>query len=393
MVIAVINSGNHGSVGNILLGIAKCSRERGDTVHIFCPPGRMQLKGIPGNQFIGTVLERRISNFIDQYTGHHGSLNWFATERFLKRLDVIKPDIIHLHGIHGNYINIKMLFRYLSKNNCRVVWTLHDCWFCTGNCPNFIIEKCEKWKTECTKCAYEGYPKGKRDIGDRLFKEKKEMFTSVKQMVLVAPSEWLADIAKESFMKDYPVKLINNGIDLGIFYPRKNDLKKKMAWEDKFIVLCVAFNWGYKKGQDRVERLADKLSDDYQVVVVGTDGTGSSSDKIKFIPRTYDQQELAELYSAADVFFNPTREDNFPTVNLEALACGTPVLSYGAGGSSEAFDEKSGMVVSDEDIVSVLERLRADNFKESDCVRRGRSFDEKEKFMEYMDIYDRLMKI
>lgn len=254
MVIVQINGSNLGSTGNVVFGIADVARKRGHFVYIFSPPGHTQKKGIYGNYFIGTVLERRICDFINDCTGMQGSLNYIGTLNMIRKIKELNPDIIHLHNLHGNYLNLKLLFNFLSEYKGKVFWTLHDCWAFTGNCPHFSMLKCEKWKTKCTKCNYKGYPKGKGfDCTEWLFKKKKEMFTSVHDMTIIAPSQWLADLVKMSFLSQYPVRVINNGINLEIFKPVSSNFRERhgiqgggIHYSDGSILLGYTEGFGYR---------------------------------------------------------------------------------------------------------------------------------------------------
>lgn len=392
MRIVEVNSFNFGSTGRIMLGIAEVAREKGYNVWTFNPAGKSQKKNITGNYSIGNRYERNISSKICYYIGGNGKFNIIGTKRFLSELDNIKPDIIHFHNLHSNYLNLEMLFHYIKKRRINVVWTLHDCWSFTGHCPYFDIVGCEKWKEECYACPMiHEYPATKWDSSTKEFRRKKELFTNIEDMTIVTPSQWLANLVSESFLKDYPVRVIFNGINLSNFHPRTSNFRAryKIA-KDKFIILGVAFSWGTRKGQDRFELLAKKLDNRFQIVLVGIDEKNVNSDNIICIPKTDNQEQLAEIYTAADVFLNPTREDNFPTVNVEALSCGLPVISYGAGGSAEAFDEQSGMIADDENIADVLNRLYDKPIDRENCLLRGREFDERVKFQEYIELYEKI---
>lgn len=393
MRIVEINSMNFGSTGKIMLGIAEIANKEGHEIWTFNPAGRTQKKNIINNYTIGNRYERFISSKINYYTGREGSLNLYGTYKFLAELNEIKPDILHIHNLHSNYINLEMLFEYINKNDIKTVWTLHDCLPFTGHCPYFDIVECEKWKNGCYSCPMvHEYPETRWDNSEKEYGRKKNLFTSVSDMTIVTPSNWLADLVKQSFLKVYPVKIIFNGIDMNVFKPRNSDFRRKNKLEKKFIILGVAFSWGYRKGLDRFEKLAELIDNRFQIVLVGIDKESVKSKKIMCIKRTDNQKQLSEIYSASDVLLNPTREDNFPTVNIEAMACGTPVLSYGAGGSAEAFDEKSGAVVSDDTIITTLERLYEKNFDKNDCTRRGNEFDQNRKFKEYLELYKMLEK-
>ncbi len=389
-IVVEINCLTTGSTGKIMFGIAETARQNDFTVYTFSPPGRSQRKNIKYHSFIGSIPERRISEKINILTGGVDKLNLIGTYTFINKLKKIRPDIIHLHNIHGNYINLEMLFRYLKKSHIPLVWTLHDCWAFTGQCPYFDILNCKKWLETCSNCNYKGYPAPRTDHASTLFQRKKKLFTNIDNAVIVLPSQWLADLTKQSFLKKHPIQVINNGIDLKTFKPQASRFREAYGLQDKFIILDVAYSWGYRKGNDRLERLAEVLDDRFKIVVVGI--SNMKSNKIICIPRTENQSQLAEIYTAADVLLNPTREDNFPTVNIEALACGTPVLSYGAGGSAEAFDEKSGLIVNDDTVVDVLNQLICNNFKTEDCIARGWQFNQDDKFMEYVHLYNKLLE-
>ena len=320
-----------------------------------------------------------------------------ATERFISWVKEYDPDVIHLHNIHGWYINIPMLFDYIKRKGIRVVWTLHDCWAFTGHCPYFTFSGCEKWKTECGGCpSYTAYPQCRFDDSAQMFKRKNEWFLGVKDMTLVTPSQWLADLVKESFLKAYPVKVINNGIDLSVYKPIQSDFKAKHKLENKFVLLGVSFAWEDRKGSDVFAELSKRLGEEYAIVMVGVDEKTSATlpDNIIQIQVTQNQRELVEIYSAADLFVNPTREDNFPTVDLEALACGTPVLTFDTGGSPETVDEACGSVVDCDDIdalESEIRRIKAERpYSEEACIERAQRFDMNKRFMEYVDLYNKL---
>lgn len=390
--IVEINGGNKGSTGKIMIGIADVARKSGFEVHMFSPAGRSQLKDVPYNTFIGSSLEHQLCLKLNYYLSTEGKFNYIATLKLLHDLKRINPQIIHLHNIHNSYLNLEMLFRYINKNNIKVVWTLHDCWAFTGHCPYFDIVHCQKWKTQCHDCPlYQKYPATYRDSSGSEYLRKKKLFNSVKDMTIVTPSRWLADLTGQSFLQKYTVKVIYNGIDFKVFHPRTSTFREMHRMQKKFIVLGVAFSWGIRKGLDRFQKLAEQLDARFQIVLVGIGQEHVNSDRIICIPQTDNQEQLAEIYTAADVFLNPTREDNFPTVNIEALACGTPVLSYGAGGSAEAIDETCGMVVSDDTVIEVLHNLYQKNYDSQACLDRSRTFDQQLKFMDYANLYHVLL--
>ncbi|WIF72657.1 glycosyltransferase [Proteus vulgaris] len=294
---------------------------------------------------------------------NHGFCSTKATLKVLKVLDKLQPDIVHLHNIHGYYLNVELLFSYLKKQpKIKVVWTLHDCWPFTGHCAYFDFEQCEKWKTACFNCPQKNtYPTSNGlDNSKQNYQRKKSAFTGVNDLTLITPSRWLANLVKQSFLRNYPVKVVNNGIDLTVFCPRESDFRQKYELVDKFLIMGAASVWSQRKGFKDFIEIAQKLPDHYRLVMIGL-----TPDQIKSLPsniigihRTNDPIELAELYSAADVFFNPTYEDNYPTVNLEAIACGTPVITYNTGGSPESVSSEHGFVVAKGDLTAVIEVVK-----------------------------------
>lgn len=294
---------------------------------------------------IGTDLSVKADALTTRILDNAGFNSKVATKKFLDWVREYDPDVIHLHNIHGYYINLPMLFEYLAKANKKVIWTLHDCWSFTGHCAYFTYAKCDRWKKGCHDCpCKKEYPASlKRDRSELNWKQKRKMFTSVKDMTIVTPSKWLAELVKQSYLKKYPVVVINNGIDTNIFKPTPSDFRKKYGLGEKKIILGVASVWDRRKGLKDFVKLSELIDESYAIVLVGL-----SEEQIKQMPRniicisrTNSQQELAEIYTAADVLFNPTYEDNYPTVNLEAQACGTPVITYDTGGSPESVPESA----------------------------------------------------
>lgn len=393
----LINSCNFGSTGNIMLEIAETAENGGYTAAVCYPQSRDNSRKQKEKDFIiGTRFSRNIHLQLAGITGLNGCFSYFSTLKLLKKLDKLKPDIIHLHNLHNCYINLPMLFKYIKKHNIKTVWTLHDCWSFTGHCPHFDMIGCDKWKTGCYSCPqYKEYPKSLFDNSKIMYRLKRKWFTGVENMTIVTPSEWLASLVKESYLKDYPVKVINNGIDLNVFKPTESDFRKKYALENKYIVLGVAFGWGRRKGLDvfvELEKRFDK--EKYKIVLVGTDDNIDKllPDNIISIHRTQNQTELAEIYTAADVFANPTREENYPTVNMESVACGTPVVTFNTGGSPEMLDETCGAAVAKDDNDAMYNEIiricEAKPYSMEACIKKAKGFDKNEKFGEYIRLYE-----
>ena len=399
MRIVQINGGAKGSTGKIMMGIAEVARAQGHEVMCASPITTTNRDAGEdcGYYRIGTFNSRRVNVVLARITGFNGCFAWVETYRLLKKIDEFNLDIIHLHNLHDSYINLPMLFSYIKKHNVPTVWTLHDCWAFTGQCPHFTIAKCDKWKTGCHNCPqYKEYPASLYDNTKRMWKLKRKWFTGIENMTIVTPSKWLAELAKESYLKGYPIEVINNGIDLDVFKPTPSDFRERYGIPaEKHIVLGVSFGWGVKKGLDCFIRLASELDErKFKIVLVGTDekvDKGLPANIIS-IHRTQNQKELACIYTAADVFVNPTREEVLGLVNIEAQACGTPVITFRTGGSPECINEKSGIVVDTfEDLLEMITKNQYVKAKQATCIKSACRFDEKTKYDDYVNLYSAIV--
>lgn len=335
--------------------------------------------------------------------GKHGFYSKKATEDLVEKLEEIDPDIIHLHNVHGYYLNVEILFNYLAKANKQVVWTLHDCWSFTGHCAYYDYVDCSKWQTKCHSCPQlKEYPKSMFfDRSEESFIDKKQLFNSVENITFVTPSKWLKDELGLSYLKNYPATVINNGIDLTSFKPSKGNFRASHSLEDKFIILGVASVWERRKGLPYFFELSEMLAEDEVIVLVGL-----TSKQIEQLPiniigieRTSSLKELVEIYSTADVFVNPTLEDNFPTTNIEAIACGTPVVTFDTGGSPEIINQKTGLTVTKGDSTGLYKAIKTikQNTKASytkACVERASSKYSKDfAFDQYVLLYKQLLAV
>ena len=400
MRIAQINMLHNGSTGRIMLQVAQRARENGHQVKTFSSPsfsfqGPEKLPQFPEHSYFGSYFSRGIHTIAGIITGGNGFFSVCATAKLIRQLKAFSPELIHLHNLHQFVLNLPMLFRYIKKSGVKVVWTLHDCWSFTGHCAYFDYAGCDKWKTGCHNCPQQWeYPKSYVDNSSWMYRYKKKWFTGIEDMTIVTPSQWLANLVRQSFLKEYPVQVINNGIDLNIFKPAESDYRRKLGCEDKFMVLGVAFDWGQRKGLDVMSQLAQRLGSDYQIVLVGTNDAVDAQlpENVISIHQTDNQAQLAQLYTAADLFVNPTREDNYPTVHMEALACGTPVLTFAVGGSMEMLSEDCGTGVARDDVDALeqqIRRVRAERpFTREACLQRARRFDMNDCFDEYVALYN-----
>lgn len=326
-----------------------------------------------------------------------------ATKAFIDKINEIKPDILHLHNIHGYYLNYRLLFKWMNDSGIPVVWTLHDCWPFTGHCAYFDMAGCEKWKMQCESCVIKNeYPSSFFfDNSRRNYLLKKETFTNTNNLTLVPVSRWLQNLVRDSFLSEYPSVCIHNGIKTELFKPYPNsgeEIRKKYNITSKRILLGVAAPFGPRKGFYDFIKLSKILnSDDYAIVLVGLSEKQLSRlpDGIIGIARTENQIELAKLYSAADIFLNLTYEDNYPTTNLEAIACGTPVITYNTGGSPESISESTGLVIEKgnmQQIVGAIETLSNKGLSKECRDFALKNFDKNKCFFKYKDLYKSLVK-
>lgn len=338
-----ISTFSYKAAGNIMMNLHRAMMKNGIDSYVVWGRGRKAEND--HEYFMDDSWEVKLHGVYTRITDKTGFASTLSTRKLLNWLDEIEPDIIHLHCIHGYFINISLLFTYIKEKNIKVIWTQHDCWAFTGHCAYFDACGCEKWKTGCHDCEQlTTYPASRlMDNSKWNWKTKKELFTGA-NVTVVTPCEWLSELVKISFLREYPIRVIYNGIDTNVFKPTKSYFKKKNEIEAKKMILGVASEWTERKGlRDFIE--LDEMLDkkEYVIVLVGV-----SKKQVENLPkdiialnRTNNIKELVEIYSAADVYFNPTYEDNFPTTNLEATACGTPVITYDTGGSPESVDPRA----------------------------------------------------
>lgn len=297
---------------------------------------------------IGTPLDYKLHGVSTRLFDNHGFCSRAATKRFLEEVKEYDPDVIWMHNIHGYYIHVGLLFDYLRTCGKKIFWTLHDCWSFTGHCAYFDFAGCDKWKTGCHHCPQKGTYPGSLllDNSRKNYNQKKALFSGIPDLTLITPSMWLADLLQESYLREYPVKVVYNTINTEIFKPAPSDFREKHGLVDKKLLLGVASVWEERKGLRDFVKLASMLPQSYRIVLVGLTQEQSKGlpANILALPRTNSAKELAEIYTAADAFVNPTYEDNLPTVNLEARACGTKVVSYDTGGCAETLGEKDILV-------------------------------------------------
>ncbi len=342
--IAIINSVyRYGSTGRICFELNEFLQKSGFETRVFF-----------GRKMKVKQTEKNVTNFSLPFSvpihalssrilDNSGFCSFFSTKKLVKMLSKFKPDLIISHNLHGYYLDIKILLKWIANSETKSIFVFHDCWNFTGHCAHFANKKCEKWKTQCYRCPCKNeYPSSVLfDNSKRNYLLKKSLFSKIKDGVIVTPSIWMSNLVKESFFKKNDIRVINNGIDTKIFHKTNIYFEDNKQFSDKKIILCVASVFNEKKGLNDILSLGKLISDDFQIIIVGKINPNIPLiDSIYHIDRLNSPEELAMLYSSAFVFFNPTYDDNYPTVNLEALCCGCPVISYKTGGSCEMIDQR-----------------------------------------------------
>jgi putative colanic acid biosynthesis glycosyltransferase len=397
MIILQINSVcGVGSTGRIATDIHAILEEKGHESYIAY--GRGNPIKCNSSIKIGNNLDNYMHVAKTRILDMHGFGSKRATKGFIEKIKLLNPDVIHLHNIHGYYINVELLFEYLKSVDIPVIWTLHDCWAFTGHCAYFDYSGCNCWKVGGShKCIQKkSYPTSLLlNNSTNNYKRKRKSFTGVKNLTIVTPSKWLAEIVKQSFLSEYPVTVINNGIDLDVFKPCESIFKKEYNLRNKFIILGVASVWDNRKGLGYFIQLSKEIKNDEVIVLVGL-----TEQQIKTLPKniigiskTNSAHELANIYSCADVFINTTLEDNFPTTNIEALACGTPVVTFRTGGSVESIDKSCGIVAEKGNVQQLIDaicKIKSKMLNIENCVKKGNSFDKNKRFSEYLDLYKQI---
>ena len=379
-----------GSTGKICVGISKCLNKKDVENYILYNRGESNYKNAIkcSERFI------KIQSLFSRIKGNFGFNSNRSTTKLINELEQIHPDIVHLHNLHSHNCNLERLILYLKMKKIAVIWTFHDCWGITAYCPHYVMANCYQWTNSCYQCPEFRKYSWFIDKSKEIYERKKKLLTDI-NLNIVVPSNWLKKQVKQSFLKACSTHVIYNGIDLNIFKPTSSDFKRSYNIpKEKYIILGVAIEWNRRKGPDVFIRLAKEMPvDNYQIVLVGTNEKLERQlpDNIIAIRRTSDQRELAEIYTSANIFVNPTREDTFPTVNLEANACGTPVLTFDTGGSPECIDETSGSVVPCDDYESLKKEIiricTTKPYSSEACVKRAQQFAEESRYQEYIELY------
>ena len=383
----------YGSTGKIVYDVYNDVNARGDEAAICYGRGpKIKEKNI---YKFGLNFETFLHAFLTRFTGYTGCFSYFSTRRLIRFIKKFKPDVVHIHELHAYFVNVKQLLNYLKKANIKVVHTLHCTFSYTGKCGHHF--ECEKWKECCGKC-----PRLKEyvstmffDHTKKMFLDKKKAFTGFNNMTITCPSNWLANLAKQSFLGQYPIKVIPNGINTSVFSLKDTTaLKEKLTIKNEKVVLAVAPNlMSPLKGGNWVLKLAEKMkSEPVKFIMVGVDNIDfEHGENVMVFKRTNNQDELADFYSLADVFVICSERENFPTTCLEAQCCGAPILGFDVGGVKEtsAFDGNRFVEYGDIDgLENVLKEMLAKKIDKNSLSNHAVSiYSEKAMSNSYYEIY------
>lgn len=392
------------STGRIMQEIGELAMASGWESYVAYSGGRDGVKPCKSKLMpVGGKLDVAFHGLWTRLTDRHGLASWLATKRFISEIKELKPDVIHIHNIHGYFLNYKMLFEYLKETEIPVIWTVHDCWLYTGHCYYYSSIGCDKWMSGCGNCPQRtAFPASWFiDRSKQNLKDKSEAFNSIKDKLMIVPvSEWIRGEMSRSILQNCHYQVIHNGIDLNVFDVQPDDkaVREKYGLGDKHIILGLASIWSKEKGRDDFMEMSKMLDGDEVIVMVGVteEQQRRLPENVVGIRRTENVRQLAELYSAAVAFVNPTWQDNYPTVNLESIACGTPVVTYRTGGSIEAVTEKTGYVVEQGDVKGLLEAVREIERKgnleyKADCRAHAlANFRKEDRYADYLKLYEDL---
>lgn len=399
MKIVILHSGNNGFFPRFYKALYNSIISYGDECFLLSPNNGSNKRCVLPNQINwGTRINWHIHNLLYRITGRNDIFSHLSTFDLIRKLTRITPDVIHMHIVNECILNMPMFVRYVNKNNIKIVWTMHDCRAFTGGCPYPDAYNCTQWNTLCTNCPAK--QKGNSLIHKSptfIWNTRYKWHNAFKHLFIITPSEWLANFVRQSFLSDKPLKVIYNGVDTSVFSSaNSSDLRDKYYLTDKKIVLGVAHVWEKRKGLEFFIQLRSKLSDEYIIVLIGNlyDNSIKLPPNILHIGITNDVKELASWYRVADVFVNPTLSDNFPTTNIESIAAGTPVVTFKTGGSPEAINEHTGIVIPQGNIQSLCTAVvkicsQPDKYSKNKCIERSKLFSNKQ-YDKYVELYHQI---
>jgi len=383
------------STGRLCKEIADYLNNNGHEGYVAYSSGLPYEKGY----VIGTAFGKKLHALQSRIWGLQAYFSKRGTRKFLEYMDNLKPDVVHLHNLHSNYINLKILLTYLAQKDIPTVLTLHDCWFFTGKCCHYTVDKCFKWQEGCFACPrlHKDNPSWFFDRTTKMYNDKKELFSNIPRLAVVGVSDWITNEAKKSFLSSAKIiTKIYNCIDLDVFRSvATSDLRKRMGLENKFVILGVASGWSNAKGLDKFIELAGILKDGMKIILVGgMKDNVPLPENIVHVKETDNIQELVQYYSMADVLLNLSPEETFGMVTAEAIACGTPAIVTNSTANPEIVGHNCGDVVKKECAIDVLLRImlkikkKGKKHYESHCLTFAqKTFNSTQGIKDYINLY------
>lgn len=402
MRIVEINSVNKGSTGNIMLGVARVARNYGHYVLVCYPKSRdNMLKHKKGDYLIGNRFSRNVGRFLSQHFKSEHCIHICSTLMLICKLMRFQPDVIHVHNIHDSFLNFPLFFRYIKSAGIPVVWTLHDCWLYTGHCPYYVGTGCNMWQSECKGCKYyDQYPHSSYDDSSYKFKMKQHILLGLGQKLMLAPvSKWLAAELKKSFLKNVKCQVMPNGIDMKVFKPTSEvGVRDKYGIPDGRIILAAATEWSDRKGLKDYYTLAKMLSKNEYIVLVGIgdDLMDNLPTGIVGIKRTDSKEDMAKLYSVANVVLSLSYAETFGLTIIESIACGTPVVAYNNTAQPELINSGNGMIVETGNVDAVYAAIQNVFARKKEtwiplCHQSILKYDEQKSYMEYLNLFKQII--
>ena len=391
----------YGSTGTIAKDIHEQLSERGVESFVACSMMPASVGTTPGVFKIGSLPDRKIHALLSRLFGKQAYYSRFTTKLLLKRINKLCPDVVHLHNLHNNYINLPLLCTYLQKKHIATVITLHDCWYYTGGCYHYTVAGCSQWKTGCEKCPkrFQDTPALLADFSKKIFCDRKKYFLPIQPLALVGVSNWIADEAGKSFFHDKLIRVIRNGVDTGFFQPVQGDVKKKYGIEEKFLILGFANKWFLPENKTFLSLMKEFTCEHSSACLI----VGCTQQQQKTLPAAWislpavrSREEMRNIYSSCDVFVNCTHEESLSLVNLEAQSCGTPIITFATTGARETVDGSSGFSVAEDNVSDVFRLIleiqsNGKNFYSESCRNFVcENFEKENSFQEYLKLYEEI---
>ena len=389
-----------GSTGVIVRDIHELCLENGIESYVAYSTSNTSPESIINGYQIGNTLDKKLHALLCRINGKQAYFSRGATKKFINHIKEIKPDVVHLHNLHSNYVHLNMLLDFLAKEDIATVITLHDCWFYTGGCFYYTAVNCDKWMQSCGDCPkrFADTPAYIVDRSSMVLEDKRKRFSKIKRLTVVGVSQWISEEANKSFLKQHEICTIYNGIDTDFFVNTPSDFREKYGLQDKFLILGAANKWLKDINKDTLNYFVSNLPDDCKLIIMGCQSNDIEKlpSNVLAIPFTTDRVELKKIYSACDVFANCTREDTFSLINIEPQACGTPSVVYENSGVKETVDNKSSFLIPNGDYQAFFEKVLSikkigkSQFSEMCRCHVVSKFDKRLNYLKYIDLYKSL---